>query len=522
MDSNLLWLLLVVVAVGIGLVYYLVSRKRSPEISSGTVAGHFAELVRKGILIKLNAGEAANIALQNREELLCVFPETTLVEPRAVREWHSAYGGPSIRIAKGLYWRFGASRGHSESHDELRGIDIGTLVLTNERIVFVGSKRSNSVPLEKLISVEGFSDGLVVHREGKEKIEGYLLSSGKQMTYEYEGQTLAAPLDGRLIKHAIDLAIVVHQDAESRANVAVSNGDRLLAQANLAEALKFYRDSFAIREQLLTADPGNTGILRALAVSGERIGNVLKKQRNPDEALKFYRHSFSIGQRLLKTDPGNTDAQRDLSVWNDRIGSVLEEQGNLDEALKFYRNSFAIREGLVKANPSDTEAQRGLFVACANIGDLLKEKENFGEALDSYRYGFAVVERLAKAEPGTWQKDLESAVGKISALSYTTVKARKFSQALDIADQAILRAPDLIWLYINRAHALMFLGQVDEAHAIYLKYRGHQNVQGGETWEAVVLEDFAQLREAGMRQPLMDEVEKVLSSKANFPRRTVA
>jgi hypothetical protein len=55
----------------------------------------------------------------------------------------------------------------------------------------------------------------------------------------------------------------------------------------------------------------------------------------------------------------------------------------------------------------------------------------------------------------------------------------------------------------------MFLNRVDEARALYLRYRGqkaHEN--DDELWEAAILGDFAELRKAGLTHPLMDEIEK--------------
>ncbi len=63
--------------------------------------------------------------------------------------------------------------------------------------------------------------------------------------------------------------------------------------------------------------------------------------------------------------------------------------------------------------------------------------------------------------------------------------------AMDAADQAIALAPQATWLYAIRAHALMFLGRIDEARALYLKYRGEKNVMAGKSWEAIILEGFA-------------------------------
>jgi tetratricopeptide (TPR) repeat protein len=296
------------------------------------------------------------------------------------------------------------------------------------------------------------------------KIESYLLRSGMLMNYQYDGQTLAAPVDGRLIKLAIDEAVLVRQDADATAAGAIADGDVLVGQGNFEEAMKLYRDSLAIRERLMKADPANIARQRGLWVAHDRIGVLLRKQANLGEALKSCRDGLAIAERLVKTDPGN-EAQRDLLVSYEHVGDVLQAQCNLNEALKLYRDGLAIAERLAETDARNTQSQ-----------------------------------------------DLQIAVSKIGGLAWTFVLAGKFSQAIDAIDQAVSAAPDLIWLYANRAYALMFLGEVDEARAIYLRYRHHEKIQGEKSWDAVVLEDFVELRKAGSH-PLMDEIEKVFSAK---------
>ena len=86
--------------------------------------------------------------------------------------------------------------------------------------------------------------------------------------------------------------------------------------------------------------------------------------------------------------------------------------------------------------------------------------------------------------------------------------ARQFASALESAEQTISLAPDMIWLYSNRAHALMFLDRTDEARALYLQYRGAKNVWEQESWEDFILGAFVELGQAGLTHPLMDEIEK--------------
>src|ERR1700730_8459225 len=44
----------------------------------------------------------------------------------------------------------------------------------------------------------------------------------------------------------------------------------------------------------------------------------------------------------------------------------------------------------------------------------------------------------------------------------------------------------------------MFLDRVDEARALYLKYRGQQKVSDDKSWGAVILGDFAEFQKAGL------------------------
>ena len=84
---------------------------------------------------------------------------------------------------------------------------------------------------------------------------------------------------------------------------------------------------------------------------------------------------------------------------------------------------------------------------------------------------------------------------------------RDFAKALEAADEAIALAPEKIWIYTNRAHALMFLGRVEEARALYLQYRVTRNVLGEKSCESAILDGFAELRKAELASPLMDEIE---------------
>jgi tetratricopeptide (TPR) repeat protein len=292
-------------------------------------------------------------------------------------------------------------------------------------------------------------------------------------------------------------------------------GDVLLARGDLGEALKSYRDSLGIREPLAKRNPDNTQWQRDRSIAYEKIGDALGAQGDLGEALKSYRDSLGIRERLAKSDPGNTQWGRDLAVSYDKIGKVMVDQGDLEEALRSYHDSLAIFERLAKIDPSNTQWQSELSWSYMKVGEVLEAQRNLGEALKSYRDSLAIWERLTADDPRNlqWQRDLQSWAEKVGGLAYRFVLAGDFARGLECADQAISMAPEKIWLYANRAHALMFLERVEEARVLYLQYRGARNVYDNKTWEDIVLEDFAELRKSGLTRPLMDEIEKLLAAK---------
>jgi hypothetical protein len=82
---------------------------------------------------------------------------------------------------------------------------------------------------------------------------------------------------------------------------------------------------------------------------------------------------------------------------------------------------------------------------------------------------------------------------------------------LAVSDRAHALLPDNLSVETNRAHALMFLGRGEASRALYLANRG-KLISGadGQLWERVILEDFVELRNAGLTHPMMAEIERLL------------
>jgi hypothetical protein len=117
---------------------------------------------------------SANLVLKPKEVAVASSP-ATLCRYKARTQYVGGSQGLSIPLGHGFRYRISSFRGHPIQTDVLSQLDQGTLVITNQRLVFLGTKRDVSTPVAKLLQVEPFSNGIAVSREGKESRDIYLL-----------------------------------------------------------------------------------------------------------------------------------------------------------------------------------------------------------------------------------------------------------------------------------------------------------------------------------------------------------
>jgi tetratricopeptide (TPR) repeat protein len=308
-------------------------------------------------------------------------------------------------------------------------------------------------------------------------------------------------------------------DADWQRDLSVGHlniGDVLLATGRRDEALAAYQKSLAIFQKLAASDPSDADWQRNLFIGHDRVGDALLAAGRREEALASYQKSLAVVQKLAASDRGNAGWQLDLSTSYKKIAGVLAAGGRREEALGSHQKSLAITERLAASDPHNAAWQRDLSLNYQTMGDMLVASGRREEALAAYQKSLATIEKIAASDPrnAEWQYDLQISIGRIGSMGHHFVLAHDFAEALEVADQAILLAPDQLWLYANRAHALMFLGRTEEARSLYLKYRGEKDVLEGKSWQTAILEDFAELRKVGLKSRLMDEIEKLFGGKS--------
>ena len=143
------------------------------------------------------------VILKRGEEPIVVLPNITFKEPRSVRTSYGSYGGPTIRVMKGVSFRLGGASHRSASHDEITTIDRGTLTITNKRLIYTGSQKTLNYNLSKILSITEYKDAIVIQKENKQKTEIFADCDNLRLDFEIDGQTRSIPFYGCLLKAAI-------------------------------------------------------------------------------------------------------------------------------------------------------------------------------------------------------------------------------------------------------------------------------------------------------------------------------
>jgi TPR repeat protein len=185
-----------------------------------------------------------------------------------------------------------------------------------------------------------------------------------------------------------------------------------------------------------------------------------------------------------------------------------------------YENGDGVPRNLAKA--------RDWYEKAAAKGDKAAQKAlarlSASEAFERQRYGEAVrlmeaIGQAAEAEELAEQKSIGKATaGANNSLAWYRLFARDFHGALAAAEKALSVSPDSLVYATNKAHALMFLGRIDEARSIYLGHKG-ESLEGLGSWEAVILKDFQELEAAGVTHPQMLKFKTQLSSTLKLQRK---
>lgn len=126
------------------------------------------------ILQQLQAGTYTSVScgiLLHKGEIALVAIPAKLAEDRTSSQYVGGSTGVSVPVGYGVRFRVGSYRGHAIHQQNLVTIDSGTLIVTNQRIVFNGVKQSVVIPVGKVLSTTLYKNGISLQSETRKKRE---------------------------------------------------------------------------------------------------------------------------------------------------------------------------------------------------------------------------------------------------------------------------------------------------------------------------------------------------------------
>ena len=79
----------------------------------------------------------------------------------------------------GIRYRVGSYHGHPVQQQLLATLDSGSLVITDQRIAFIGPTKATSIALSKVVHLQCYADAIAVFQQGRENPDYYLMAQPK-------------------------------------------------------------------------------------------------------------------------------------------------------------------------------------------------------------------------------------------------------------------------------------------------------------------------------------------------------
>ncbi|CAF1155736.1 unnamed protein product [Adineta steineri] len=202
-------------------------------------------------------------------------------------------------------------------------------------------------------------------------------------------------------------------------------------QGKYQEALTFYKESFDIRQKILTPDHLD------LAMSYNNIGNVHINMSNYPQALSCHEKALEIRQQsLLPNHP-------DLAMSYNNIGLVHNNMRNYPKALASHEQALGIQQSLPSNHPDIAKSYISMGLVHSNMGD-------YPEALSYYEKALKIQQQSLPSNHPDLAKSYISMGLVHSNMSNYPQALSSHKKAFEIQQQSLLpNHPDLAMSYNN-------------------------------------------------------------------------
>jgi tetratricopeptide (TPR) repeat protein len=188
-------------------------------------------------------------------------------------------------------------------------------------------------------------------------------------------------------------AVAADDEAPVCKSAAIALADELKSQGDLTGALMRYREFYAaLRQRASQSDPR---LLLEMALTLERIGEVLAAQGDLSGALDPLGQALDIRRRLAVIEPANILHPPDRAASVKRVGDALV----LKSAIAAFRASIDPPAG-ERRDEADREAGRHASWDLKTFGATLEARGDLIGALTLYHESLAIRRAAVARDPG--------------------------------------------------------------------------------------------------------------------------
>ncbi|MBF6175288.1 hypothetical protein [Nocardia blacklockiae] len=160
-------------------------------------------------------GAEYGVLLKKGETALWAVESVALIEPRRHPGTYTrGYSGVSVRIARGVRYHVGGSRGRYIPGPELQTpIDSGQAVITTSRVIFKGFQKTREWHFSKLLGIDTSpaGDAVLLHVSNRQKVSGLVLYNLVPAFEAFLGTAIAISQNGaEAVVQELDSSLAAH------------------------------------------------------------------------------------------------------------------------------------------------------------------------------------------------------------------------------------------------------------------------------------------------------------------------
>ncbi len=130
-----------------------------------TMAAVLRDVLNGKTPARIHVDGAVPFNLQETESLVWAYPKVPYYEERIHRSYIGNYHGMSVRVAKGVYYRFGGFQSNPVETSQMEQIDAGMLGVTTKHLYFAGYRKSFRVPYTKIVTIIPLTDAIGICKD---------------------------------------------------------------------------------------------------------------------------------------------------------------------------------------------------------------------------------------------------------------------------------------------------------------------------------------------------------------------